>query len=117
MSSSEWMKVMLDEIARKRAEALEARAELQRRGEAPDEVAATRSEPAADPETKVQGGPAVQGDPTVHPKPTARGEPIAQGESRIHPEPTVTQEPAVNQDPAAHREPVPKLAADDPAQG
>ncbi len=32
---SEWMKVMLDEIARKRAEAVEARAELERRGETP----------------------------------------------------------------------------------
>ena len=35
--SSEWMKVMLDEIARKQAEAEEARAELERRGvQAPD---------------------------------------------------------------------------------
>jgi hypothetical protein len=30
--SSEWMKVMLDEIARKKAEANEAQAELERRG-------------------------------------------------------------------------------------
>jgi hypothetical protein len=31
--SSEWMKVMLDEISRKKAEAEQARAEEQRRGE------------------------------------------------------------------------------------
>ena len=30
--SSEWMKVMLDEIARKKSEATEAQAELERRG-------------------------------------------------------------------------------------
>jgi hypothetical protein len=30
--SSEWMKVMLDEIARKKSEANEAQAELERRG-------------------------------------------------------------------------------------
>lgn len=31
--SSEWMKVMLDEIARKKSEASEAQAELERRGQ------------------------------------------------------------------------------------
>ena len=31
--SSEWMKVMLDEIARKKSEANEAQAELERRGD------------------------------------------------------------------------------------
>ena len=30
--SSEWMKVMLDEIARKKSEAVDAQAELERRG-------------------------------------------------------------------------------------
>jgi hypothetical protein len=33
--SSEWLKVMLEEIARKRTEAEEARAELERRRESP----------------------------------------------------------------------------------
>jgi hypothetical protein len=33
---SEWMKVMLDEIARKRTEADQARDELKRRGETPE---------------------------------------------------------------------------------
>jgi hypothetical protein len=42
--SSEWMKVMLDEIARKKSEANEARAELERRGgEAPAHAAPDKS--------------------------------------------------------------------------
>jgi len=37
--SSEWMKVMLDEIARKKAEAEQARAELERRSAEPQDDA------------------------------------------------------------------------------
>jgi hypothetical protein len=39
---SEWMKVMLDEIARKRAEAEQARAELERRAALPEPAPQTR---------------------------------------------------------------------------
>lgn len=41
--SSEWMKVMLEEIARKKAEEADARAEAERRGEA---SAPTKSDPS-----------------------------------------------------------------------
>ncbi len=37
--SSEWMKVMLDEIARKKAQAEQARAELERRSAEPQDDA------------------------------------------------------------------------------
>ena len=54
--SSEWMKVMLDEIARKRAEAEQARAELERRGEAGDAAASPNpAPPSVVPDDPAQG--------------------------------------------------------------
>lgn len=66
--SSEWLKVMLDEIARKKSEAIEAQAELERRGggQEANPSAAQAPAPAASGETtrgKSPGGRPTGGRP------------------------------------------------------